>query len=230
VHRSLLLVLLVPLALSSVACSKNSAASAEAAASSQPTRTTSSPSTTGDAGPAAGGTSTPDASMTTTTDDSPEGRYRAWLASEKGMDEAEVVPWRPGMTGDWHFFFARGPAPGQKLHAAAVGPSAILTRTSTDAAWKDLLTSAEAVEVHSRIAWLNGMWMAVVPDTPHAQSVARKHPSINDHLTAPEVQEQGDSVVFTGWYAEPPAMMSFRYTVTAGPDGTTFERKKLADF
>jgi hypothetical protein len=157
---------------------------------------------------------------------SPAGRYLAWLDA-KGVTSPTVDTWRPGGTGDWRFMWVKT-SPGQKGHPAAVGPDHIVV-AGDPAGWAQLLGSAPADALHRRVAWLNGSWGAVAPDSPVAESVLRKHPTLADHLTAPSLVASDTGQTFTGWFFEPPAMLPFRLEITAVGDEVTFDRKTLAE-
>ena len=157
---------------------------------------------------------------------SPKGRYAAWLES-RGRPTDGIKEGTPPGAGTYAFFFL-GPAPGVKTDAAAVGPSGIVAPGMPDG-WREFLLSAPPEKIHEQVAWLNGAWGALAPDTAGAASVLKKHPAAEAHLTPPERSEEGDVVRFTAWYFEPPAMTPFRHSITASPASTDFQRTRLSD-
>lgn len=156
---------------------------------------------------------------------SPKGRYAAWLVAH-GKKADPIVEGRvPG--GTWSLFFVGG-APGAKSDPAAIGPDAIVAPRVPEG-WAAFLASSPPESLHEQVAWLHGMWGALVPDSPSATSVVAKFPAVEPHLAPPLREEIDGGLRFTAWYFEPPAMTPFRFTITATASGTEFQRTKLSD-
>lgn len=116
-------------------------------------------------------------------------------------------------------------APGHKVHAAAVSEADVVTADEPPG-WHAFLQQDDAKHLLRQIGWLHGMWIGLAPGERVVQGALRTAPALALHLQPPSVTRDSEATVFVGWYCEPPAMVSFRFRVTAGPGGVAFERER----
>jgi hypothetical protein len=139
-------------------------------------------------------------------------RYRAWLRQHgRSEDGAKVATMRDA--GEWSFLHV-DPTPGTHLYPAAV-QGQLLVSAGEPPGWLKFIQDQDADALHHQIAWLNGMWSALAPDTTFADNIEEQHPEVKGKLTAPRKQSTGGGVVFEAWYAAPPSFEPFRVTLRA---------------
>ncbi len=138
--------------------------------------------------------------------------YATWLRTRGGDTDAVREATLQGPPG-WSFFYVARAA-GAKVHAAAVSGHVIVA-SGVDAGWHALLLSPDLSQVHRAVAWLNGNWSELIPDSAPARSILRQYPKAAGMLTAPERWHSGRTVTFRAWYFAPPARTPFRVTIEA---------------